>query len=727
MKTIGLTALALSPVLVSFALARPAHAQSASGSVSASSGNPPSVTTHTEGAAPDTDAPVSEDEKWAERERQLQEEATLTGGVGLLHMQHAQGGAPGQFRLGFTGSYMTGEFLCTSDYPCTDPRDPNRQIVSDKNIHGGANLSLTAQVTRWLELYLGTSATSNSNTANRPTLLQVIGDSNAGLKVHGKLGRVFHVGGAAELWLLNGLSSVSVDGASTSAKFRGLATVDLRGAKSPVPLRFSANATYILDNSGETISDTEARRGTSIRRIERYALGINRVDRFDIQVGGEVFVAQERIRPFVEYEIGVPINRQNFTCRPDNPSGDKCLASTSIAPSTLTIGARILPWKSGFHITAALDIGITGVGTFIEEVRPTAPWMAYLGAGWAFDTAERAEQVRVVETRVPVSTGREIHGFVHEEGKADGVPNAVISWDNRPEFTSLVTGADGHFITRRVDDGTYVFGVRADGYKPTQCTAMVAGQPTSTTGSAPTPDTSNAQVHLDCPVQALPRVGTIVGHVKDADTQGLVAKATVKVVDADKKEHVGTIDASGAFRVEGLPAGTSEVVVDADGYLASTSEVDVKVRTDNTVEVALKARPKKSNVAIAAGEIVIKQQILFAVDSATILPESNGLLTEIADVLIKNPRIHRVEVQGHTDNTGKADHNMQLSSDRANSVVSWLRAHGVASDRLVAKGYGQEKPLVPNVTVANRAKNRRVQFIILEQDPAPATETPVKH
>ena len=55
-----------------------------------------------------------------------------------------------------------------------------------------------------------------------------------------------------------------------------------------------------------------------------------------------------------------------------------------------------------------------------------------------------------------------------------------------------------------------------------------------------------------------------------------------------------------------------------------------------------------------------------------------------------------------------------LSEDRANAVRAWLTGHGVAGDRLVAQGYGQNKPLVPNVTANNRARNRRVQFVILE-------------
>jgi outer membrane protein OmpA-like peptidoglycan-associated protein len=60
---------------------------------------------------------------------------------------------------------------------------------------------------------------------------------------------------------------------------------------------------------------------------------------------------------------------------------------------------------------------------------------------------------------------------------------------------------------------------------------------------------------------------------------------------------------------------------------------------------------------------------------------------------------------------------MVLSEQRANAVRDWLTSHGVAADRLVARGYGQEKPLVPNVTPAMKAKNRRVQFIIVEQAP----------
>jgi outer membrane protein OmpA-like peptidoglycan-associated protein len=295
-----------------------------------------------------------------------------------------------------------------------------------------------------------------------------------------------------------------------------------------------------------------------------------------------------------------------------------------------------------------------------------------------------------------------------------------------------------------------MFGVRSDGYKPGQCTTTIvrsAGgrapaprpaqptpQPTPPPGApaqppppAPPAAQGGGDVQLDCPLQALPRVGNLVGHVKDLESGASIASAAVKVLDAQKKELTGTTDPDGKFRFEQLPPGDAEVTVDAPGYLAFVEKIDIKARQDNPAELALKKKPKDSLVQVTKEEIVIKQQIQFAVDSAVILPESTGLLTEIADVFIKNPRVRKVEVQGHTDNTGTPDHNMKLSDDRASSVVSWLTSHGVGADRLVAKGYGQSKPIAPNVTAATRAKNRRVQFIILDQDEAPKPGAPAKN
>jgi hypothetical protein len=80
-----------------------------------------------------------------------------------------------------------------------------------------------------------------------------------------------------------------------------------------------------------------------------------------------------------------------------------------------------------------------------------------------------------------------------------------------------------------------------------------------------------------------------------------------------------------------------------------------------------------------------------------------------------HPEIKRVRVEGHTDNKGSAAYNVKLSQQRADSVIKWLSSHGIAADRLVAKGMGLVNPIVPNDTEANRALNRRVEFHIEDQ------------
>ncbi len=136
-------------------------------------------------------------------------------------------------------------------------------------------------------------------------------------------------------------------------------------------------------------------------------------------------------------------------------------------------------------------------------------------------------------------------------------------------------------------------------------------------------------------------------------------------------------------------------------------------------------------VMVREGEIVIGQQVQFEIDKAVIKKESDELLDGIAKVLKDHPEIARVEVQGHTDNTGKAQHNKVLSASRAEAVRRALVKRGVADRRLVAQGFGQEKPIADNDSDAGRAKNRRVQFVILEKKapaapPAPPATKPIK-
>ena len=102
--------------------------------------------------------------------------------------------------------------------------------------------------------------------------------------------------------------------------------------------------------------------------------------------------------------------------------------------------------------------------------------------------------------------------------------------------------------------------------------------------------------------------------------------------------------------------------------------------------------------------------IYFDSDSATIKPESAKTLGEILAALQGQPSL-KLLIAGHTDSTNTDAYNLKLSQQRAEAVVSWLVAHGVAAARLTPKGFGKSQPVADNATAAGRALNRRVELI----------------
>jgi outer membrane protein OmpA-like peptidoglycan-associated protein len=94
------------------------------------------------------------------------------------------------------------------------------------------------------------------------------------------------------------------------------------------------------------------------------------------------------------------------------------------------------------------------------------------------------------------------------------------------------------------------------------------------------------------------------------------------------------------------------------------------------------------------------------------LSKSYPVLQAIANVLTLQPDLKHVVVEGHTDSTGGADKNRSLSERRAQSAVRWLVAHGIAAERLEARGFGPDRPVADNATAGGRAANRRVEFHI---------------
>ncbi len=125
--------------------------------------------------------------------------------------------------------------------------------------------------------------------------------------------------------------------------------------------------------------------------------------------------------------------------------------------------------------------------------------------------------------------------------------------------------------------------------------------------------------------------------------------------------------------------------------------------------------PEQPATQIESSHLSLKDEILFDTGRDTLRPESERVVAEIAAALQAHPELARIRVEGHTDNVGSRGYNVDLSRRRARTIVRVLVQHGVAPGRLVAEGYGFDHPVATNTTALGRAKNRRVDFTILEQ------------
>ncbi len=109
-----------------------------------------------------------------------------------------------------------------------------------------------------------------------------------------------------------------------------------------------------------------------------------------------------------------------------------------------------------------------------------------------------------------------------------------------------------------------------------------------------------------------------------------------------------------------------------------------------------------------AGRVAL--YINFDLDKASLRPDAQQVLDEVSKLLTQNPSL-RLSIEGHTDNTGDATHNRELSAARSRSVLGALVGLGIDPARLQSKGFGPDKPIASNGTDDGRAKNRRVELV----------------
>ena len=202
----------------------------------------------------------------------------------------------------------------------------------------------------------------------------------------------------------------------------------------------------------------------------------------------------------------------------------------------------------------------------------------------------------------------------------------------------------------------------------------------------------------------------LTGKVSDSETAGPIL-AKIDIVDLQTDQNIATTassDVDGTYRVQ-LPGKKSYMVnFRGSGYLSDMKQVTIPANYTADTFIL-----NESLIKIKVGKKVVLNNILFETGKAVLTASSYTELDRLYNILADDPQI-RIEISGHTDKTGSEPLNFKLSEDRARAVVDYLIKKGIDKSRLEFRGFGSLQPIDDNNTAAGRAKNRRVEFKILE-------------
>lgn len=145
-----------------------------------------------------------------------------------------------------------------------------------------------------------------------------------------------------------------------------------------------------------------------------------------------------------------------------------------------------------------------------------------------------------------------------------------------------------------------------------------------------------------------------------------------------------------------------------EGFIAQSQNIDLnEVEESDTLSIDLSLSP------LEVGKPIVLNNIFFAFAKDLLTTSSYAELGRVLEYL-EEGRIQKIEVSGHTDSVGDPDYNRLLSQRRANAVKKFFTANGISSSRVLSRGYGENNPVMSNETDEGRAKNRRVEFKVLE-------------
>ncbi len=206
------------------------------------------------------------------------------------------------------------------------------------------------------------------------------------------------------------------------------------------------------------------------------------------------------------------------------------------------------------------------------------------------------------------------------------------------------------------------------------------------------------------------RSNYVKGIVRDRETKSPLA-ASVELINLETNTVESLVESdsvSGQYLIVLTQGADYALYVNKVGYLFRSLNFNYsEVEQFEPIVIDVDLEKAKE------GSIAVLNNIFFDVDQYALKPKSFPELQKLIRFLNASPRL-RVEISGHTDNSGSADHNRQLSEKRAQSVYNYLVQNGIDKSRLTPKGFGADKPVASNATPEGRQSNRRIEFKVIK-------------
>jgi len=366
---------------------------------------------------------------------------------------------------------------------------------------------------------------------------------------------------------------------------------------------------------------------------------------------------------------------------------------------------------------------IGGKDIYLVKKLSARKWSKPKNAGTVINTIYDEESVRFSKTGDTLWFSSKGHNSIGGFDVFYSIRSKNGSWDTvRNAGYPLNTPWDELFYTPSpVDDSSFYFvSNRSGGLGGTD---IYHGQilPPRPVAIAPPPPKPDTVVIRDTvvvvkeiappppPVQKEPDI-YLTGKIVDSESGApVLAKIDLKEIPSGAiSGTTASSDLDGSYRLL-LPSKKSYTVdLHATGFLSDTKRIDVP---DNWSKETYTLNAELIKVRV--GKKVVLNNILFETGKSVLTAASYAELDRLLGIMNENA-LMKIEISGHTDNTGSEPINSKLSEARAKAVVDYLVQKGIDRTRMNFRGYGSSQPIADNTSAAGRTKNRRVEFKILE-------------